>query len=254
LAASPSRVRLTTAEWTVVPSWNSAWRRGFVAHQGHATDRCGEGAAHAPRARHQVGSSPPAAATHTLQLEVHYNNVARHEDIKDKSGVRICASSKLRKNTAAVHILGSTQINLAVQPGMQDVVNGCKIASNMGPITIMSASPHMHQLGRHMKTTVRRVDGSTETLVDVPFDFRDQTFYPKTMIVNKGDILTTTCTWENTSGKVVTQGEGTGDEMCFNFVTAYPAGALTGGISPLVSSTQNTCIGIGAEPFPILDI
>ena len=105
-----------------------------------------------------------------------------------------------------------------------------------------------------MKTTVRRPDGTTETLVDTPFDFRDQTYYPKTMVVNKGDILTTTCTFENTGTTPVKFGEGTGDEMCFNFVTAYPAGALTGGISPLVSSTQNTCIGLGAEPFPLLDI
>lgn len=196
-----------------------------------------------------TGLLMPRASTATLQLEVHYNNLKRYEDVKDRSGVRICASSKLRKNTAAVHTLGSTSINLAVQPGMQKLVNSCQIGGTAKEITIMSASPHMHQLGRHMTTTIKHKDGKVETLVDVPFDFRDQTFYPSTIKAYPGDVLTTTCTFENTSGKPVKFGEGTGDEMCFNFVTAYPAGSLVGGISDLFKFGENSCIGLGADPF-----
>jgi hypothetical protein len=42
-----------------------------------------------------------------------------------------------------------------------------------------------------------------------------------------GDVLTTTCTYDNPSTSTVTFGEGTRDEMCFDFITVYPYGAAT---------------------------
>jgi hypothetical protein len=177
---------------------------------------------------------PPAGSV--LQLEVHYNNLKRYSDVKDRSGVRVCATDKPREHTAAVHTLGSLSVSL---PGNKttSVSNTCTVASGKGDVHVMSASPHMHKLGVHMTTTVKRTNGTTETLIDTPFDFRSQGPHPTPMIVHQGDTLTTTCTWDNDTDANVRFGEGTGDEMCFNFVVAWPAGGLSSGTS------GSTCIG-----------
>jgi hypothetical protein len=45
------------------------------------------------------------------------------------------------------------------------------------------------------------------------------------------DVLTTTCSYENDTGRVVRFGQNSDDEMCFHFVTCYPMGALRCGLS-----------------------
>ncbi|MET0287226.1 MAG: hypothetical protein ABW352_22265 [Polyangiales bacterium] len=175
----------------------------------------------------------------TFQLEVHYNNPTNLTDIKDRSGVKVCATKNLRKNEAATFWLGSVFISLP--PGQETkVTDTCTVPNpGKGPTHILSVSPHMHQLGTHMKTTVKRAQGGkVETLTDRPFDFRDQGDYASDVVIQPGDQLTTTCTYKNTSTKNVGFGEGTGDEMCFNFVTAYPVDGLGAG---------NRCMGL--NPF-----
>ena len=68
-----------------------------------------------------------------------------------------------------------------------------------------------------------------EELVHVErWDFNDQAFYPRdpTMILNPGDAIRTTCTYDNPGDATVRFGERTEDEMCFNFVMLYPIEAL----------------------------
>jgi hypothetical protein len=78
-----------------------------------------------------------------------------------------------------------------------------------------------------MKTTIQRKGGGTEVLIDKPFDFNTQISYPTPAVINPGDTLTTTCTFATPTAF----GEGTNNEMCFNFVTAYPAGQLVNALS-----------------------
>ena len=44
--------------------------------------------------------------------------------------------------------------------------------------------------------------------------------------VRKGDVLRTTCTYANPTSDLVTFGEKTEDEMCFDFLAVYPAPGL----------------------------
>jgi hypothetical protein len=80
----------------------------------------------------------------------------------------------------------------------------------------------MHLQGRHMKTVINRKDGTSEVLIDKPFDFNTQIAYPTPAVINPGDTLSTTCTYATPTPF----GQGTNEEMCYNFVTAYPAGGL----------------------------
>jgi hypothetical protein len=104
----------------------------------------------------------------------------------------------------------------------------------------------MHQLGTGMKTIVIRADGSMQTLGPWPFDFNSQVSYSTPLVLKPGDHLTTTCDYENTTDAVVTTGTSTTSEMCFNFVTAYPAGALASknflGASTSATSSATACL------------
>jgi len=153
-------------------------------------------------------------------LEIHYNNTVGSPQ-PDASGVTVCVTKKLRPNEAGIHWLGTESI---VLPAGGKASGVCK-PTTQTPVTIISSTPHMHLLGRHLTTIINRVDGTTETLIDKPFEFASQVAYLTPQTINPGDTLTTTCTY----GGAAFYGQGTKQEMCYNFVLAYPNGGLASG-------------------------
>jgi hypothetical protein len=149
-------------------------------------------------------------------LETHYN--AKQAGQTDQSGVELCVTEKLRPKEAAVHWLGTQALSKVNATGTCSP----RLA---GPVNIISSSPHMHVQGRHMKTVINRSGGAQEILIDEPFDFNTQISYATPAVINPRDTLTTTCTY----AQPTPFGQGTNQEMCYNFVTAYPAGQLTNG-------------------------
>jgi hypothetical protein len=174
-----------------------------------------------------VGLELPAPGTY-LSLEVHYNNKARLTDARDRSGVAVCTTKTARPKVAGVMTFGSRRITLA--PGATNVaVNGdCPgLATRVLPaeLHLLSSFPHMHQLGT--KFTAAIVSGNaSRSLVDIPrWDFNDQRGYPHdpaTTVLKPGDVMKTECTYSNPTASTVRFGGATEDEMCFNFVMAYP--------------------------------
>lgn len=165
-------------------------------------------------------------------LEIHYHNDAG-VDAQDRSGVRICATERLRPNTAAMHWLGEERgpahiLPFSVPPGNSEITGHCNPRINT-PVHIISSSPHMHRRGTRMRTVIHRAGGGDENLLDTPFDFENQIIYPTPTLLNPGDRLSTTCFFNNPGG-AARFGTSTDDEMCFNFVTAWPVGQMeTGG-------------------------
>ena len=181
-----------------------------------------------------VGMELPPGPTGRFILEVHYHNEAGYLDALDRSGFRVCATSRKREQTAAVHLLGTELLAMA-GPGEFRFTGLCHPWLNLSgifnrePVTIVSSSPHLHQRGRHLTTKIHRRDGSTDILIDVPFDWDNQIIHPTPATIYPGDWLETTCTYENEGG-IAVFGIRTEDEMCQNYVLAYPVGALdTGG-------------------------
>lgn len=78
------------------------------------------------------------------------------------------------------------------------------------------------------------------------FDFNAQVSYPTPLTLRPGDRLVTTCTYQNPRDVTVTTGTASESEMCFNFVTAYPAGALASknllGGSSSATSSATACL------------
>lgn len=163
-----------------------------------------------------------------LILQLHYWNVAGYTDVRDRSGVAMCTTTNLRPKTAVVSTLGSANIDLAPR-SMGKVVTGRCTPAITEPIHVLSANPHMHGRGRRLVTEVLRggSEAAVETLVDEPrFDFQSQRAYPSSLVIQPGDVLRTSCTYDNPSESRVTFGEKTEDEMCFDFLTVWPAPGL----------------------------
>jgi hypothetical protein len=193
----------------------------------------GRGATVMPR---DVGLKLPQKGSAAFVIEVHYNNAARHQNVRDRSGARVCATSKLKTNEAAVHWLGTEAIFLL--PGAGQAVGTCTAPQKS---VVLNSWPHMHALGSHMKGELTRKDGTKSVLFDNPFSFDDQRSYDTPVILEPGDKIRTTCSYENDSNiPLVGFGTDSEAEMCYNFVLAYPAGSLASGVS--LTGTNSTCI------------
>jgi hypothetical protein len=89
---------------------------------------------------------------------------------------------------------------------------------------VHSSSLHMHTRGTAARLWVERKDGSEECLLGIDdWDFDWQRSYDllDPMVLEEGDTLNISCTWDNPTDEDIYWGEGTGDEMCLGtmFVT-----------------------------------
>jgi hypothetical protein len=209
-----------------------------------------------PDALLQLPSGPSAG----LILEVHYYNDSGMEQL-DGSGLTFCTGKPgVRPHTAGIHTLGSEGI--CVQPGVraQEVVGSCTPRTDRGDIHITGVWPHMHKTARRQKVVIKRKGGASEVIHDEPFDFNAQIFYPKgDVVVKPGDTVETHCYYDNDSTTPIHFGERTQDEMCYSFISAWPAGALT----PSIASSQGvnrcaddlsilgSCNGIADRPVTV---
>ncbi len=94
------------------------------------------------------------------------------------------------------------------------------------PITLYSASGHMHELGRSFRLTLNPESDESVILLDIPrwdFHWQGEYFFAEPLQLARGDVLRMTCTWDNTQSdepRYVVWGEGTSDEMCFGALLA----------------------------------
>jgi hypothetical protein len=179
-----------------------------------------------------VGLELPDPGT-WLTLEVHYNNSARFADARDRSGVSVCTTETPRPKEAGVITLGS--LGIAIPPGAENHVVVSDIPGTLTrtipePLHVLWTSPHMHTNGTSFRTDITR-GGRTIPLVEVTsWDFSNQQAFardPETTTIEAGDALKTTCTYRNQTTSLIRFGEKTENEMCFNFVVAYPITRVT---------------------------
>jgi hypothetical protein len=173
----------------------------------------------------------------------HYNNEGTPQ--MDSSAVQICTvPAAMRPNTAGLTFLGTEDFNgiFGMGPGKQDFTTSCPNDST-GPITIIGFTPHMHTIGSNMKTALLKKGETTPTTVfDKPFVFDQQVNYmlDTPVVMQPGDSVVTTCSFQNDTGFNVAFGQSTNQEMCYQFALAYPYGALNNGVGSLIAAT-NTC-------------
>ncbi len=161
-----------------------------------------------------------------LLLQMHYATGTRG----DNSGVELCARNSPPVVTAGTFVLGTVRIQIPGGATNHDVVHRC-LQRQQEPLTVLAASPHMHRLGRAITSNVYRggLNGPLETIVDVaPFDYdRQRTHIIEPAIdLEPGDVIETTCRYDNPGSEQVSYGISVDDEMCFNYLTVYPLEAF----------------------------
>jgi hypothetical protein len=188
-----------------------------------------------------MGLELPASGI--LNAQWHYYNQGK-EAAPDASAVQICVMpAAMKKNVAGITWLGTENFNgLAGMPAhMTSKFEGtCKNDSD-GPITIWGFTPHQHKLGRHTTAVIHRKDGKTETVFDRAFDFGAQITYAVNplIVLDKGESITSTCTYDNITDSSVAYGPSSDQEMCYLFTVSYPLGALNNGVTGLNGALNN---------------
>jgi hypothetical protein len=168
--------------------------------------------------------------TDSFILQIHYFNAAGHTDVRDRSGLAFCTVETPRPELAGIVRMGSREIDLPPRSEGVEVTGVCPSATTRflrEPLHVLASGPHMHGRGVRFVSEIHRGGdpANVETLLRVdPFDFSSQAIYWHEDVVTfePGDALVTRCIYDNPTDTRVRAGEGTEDEMCLNFVMAYP--------------------------------
>ena len=159
----------------------------------------------------------PAGAQ--VLVNVHLLN-PRADALSGTSGIEVQAVPPGDVTDEAEMILaGTTEFQIAPH-SVATATGRCRFRADA---TVTHLWPHMHLLGTHMRVTHHGQAGDV-TLLDAPYEFDDQRHYAiEPAQVREGESLSVTCTWDNTTDRVVSFGDSTLDEMCFAGVVRYPA-------------------------------
>jgi hypothetical protein len=177
-----------------------------------------------------VGVKIPAGSQ--IHLNLHLFN-ASDELLTGESGIWVKQQPTAPPIEAEMVFAGTTSIFLPAPqngnpPQPQTVSGGCTATAlpddPTRAFTLFAIWPHMHVIATHQKVELTR-GGNTMTLHDMPFHFEEQNYYKKDPMVEvlPGDQIRVTCTYLNTTGQLVTIGDGSNQEMCFSGLYRYPA-------------------------------
>ncbi len=123
-------------------------------------------------------------------------------------------------NVARLEIDGPTNFTLPTGVSMQTMTCRAK-----GDVNLVAFAPHMHKLGTHETLTLTPAGASAQTLYDADYSFDAQIHETMSPIVqiHTGDTVYMACTYNNTTGAVVTYGSSSNNEMCFGGYWFYPS-------------------------------
>ena len=184
-----------------------------------------------------------------IAMQMHYNTI-NSEPIPDQSSLDIHYVDKVERTAATLFFLDVGWVSeggMPIPAGDPNVThqyegdptelmafgNASKAGVFRGePFALHSAFMHQHVLGKSTSVELLREDGTEVMLIDIrnwDFDWQDEYFFEEEVIVQPGDRMRVTCTWDNSAsnqqfvnGKQIEPqytefGEGTLDEMCVNY-------------------------------------
>ena len=154
-----------------------------------------------------------------LSLQLHLLN-ATAAPLASASGLEVIEVDP-GAEVVETNILDPSLITLDLPPGPSSVSGNCTLAADQ---TLFAIGPHMHALGKHLRSTLRH-GATTTVLLDQDFDWNAQVFRSLPSIAARaGDVITVECTYDNTTKETVHWGASASAEMCSAFVYRYPAG------------------------------
>jgi hypothetical protein len=169
-------------------------------------------------AEYPAGMAAKLKGTTGLRMQVHYLN-AGAQPINAKVRVKLTKvdPTTVTKWVAQMHF---NRIYMEIQPGAgQTLTTTCTIPESFGPIGIVSAVSHMHKRGVHFVAKT----GSGQTLLETDeWDEAPPVDYDPPVLLNPGDSLSWTCTYNNNTGRTLTFGDSAEEnEMCIYIARFY---------------------------------
>lgn len=155
-------------------------------------------------------------------LELHYNNSAGLEDLIDSSGVKLYHTPPQEPR---IDMMTFGPEGFTLPPMSRTEVTGyCEVQQELSVKALM---PHMHELGVNISSQIQRSGAAPERWEDLisltGWDFNFQLAYDaQGLTLNTGDLVKTTCLFENDSSQTRRYGPFTEDEMCYQFAYVSP--------------------------------
>jgi len=171
-----------------------------------------------------------------LRVQIHFLNTGT-APAEAKSTIKfipVADPSTVTKWVASIYL---NRIGLSVPPGAgQTVGTSCSIPNNYGPIGIVRGVSHMHSRGVHF---VAKTSTGTTLVDDTNWDEPPPHVYDPPVMMNPGDSLDWTCTYNNMTGKTLTFGDSAAaNEMCIFVGRYYSTDANDVQIVCMASSAQ----------------
>jgi Copper type II ascorbate-dependent monooxygenase, C-terminal domain len=177
-----------------------------------------------------VGTSPlefpsgvgiKVAAGTQIHLNLHLYN-ASDQTLTGDSAILVKAQSTPPPMLAEMVFAGKIRFSIPATPQQDYIVQGgCTVNT---PYKLFAVWPHMHQLAKHQR--VELIRGTTTTVLhDLPYQFSEQKYYPQApeLQVQANDRIVVKCTYFNNTGKDISSGDSSDQEMCFSGLYRYPA-------------------------------
>lgn len=151
-----------------------------------------------------------------LRLQIHYNNGAGLEDVRDSSGIRLYVGP-VAGTEFVMSDPGPGAFGFSIPARSAETVERtCRVNS---AVTVLTSMPHMHEIGQSFELLV---DGEVQLSLE-GWSFENQLFYELPLELNVGQELTVRCTFQNAGSDDVFAGPRTEDEMCYAFTYVSPA-------------------------------
>lgn len=169
----------------------------------------------------------------SLRLLLHYYN-SNASPVPDRSGVAVCVvrGDKLRAKSAGVTTKLASFGPVMAPPRVtaHPSTGKCRVRAK-GPVTLLRVQPYAHRLVKSARSTLTRPDGTRVVLYDATrFLFGEQeraaSMLDPPVVVQAGDVIETTCVYDNPAERSILFGESTDDELCFDFALYHPKGQL----------------------------
>lgn len=158
--------------------------------------------------------------TDRLLMQIHYHRVPNAASQVDRTKALMWFAHTPVSQRAMVSWLGTPAINIPANSTNVTASGQCTVPGSADGAKLLSVAPHMHTLATKFNSTLTS-GGGDQCLVDIPkwsFGWQGGYQYEQPITLHGGDTITSTCTWDNPTTSTVKFGEGTGSEMCFNFV------------------------------------
>jgi hypothetical protein len=154
-----------------------------------------------------------------MVMNLHLFNV-RDKALSGTSGVLVRTMPSEQVEQVAEGVLAGP-LSLTIPTGL--VTQRGKCTFNQAS-TIFAVTPHMHQLGVHMKVVADTSPAGSVVLFDGDYSFDSQQKFPvDSLRMKAGDVVRVECTYQNDGAHTVHWGQSSLDEMCFVGLGRFPA-------------------------------